>query len=190
MFRPLRIGLFALAGICMTGIAPAATMNIGYFSFNDADPFTNQFVIQNFTGNLLGNDADYLVDTVVVFQNLVVTLKQTTSSVAANHALPDLAPGQLQPNSLRFADAILFEYAVLNGTFDTLSWNTTTGMFSSSSNTFSATIVPTTSATLAPSIDAVIITAEGTLSMPEPGSAVLGGAGLLALGLRYVRRRV
>ncbi len=150
----------------------------------------NVFTLANLTGDPgdsgFSLPPDFPVFTAATFQNASLTLFDDLGNALTPISLGSVAPGFFDPTGiLEFPDTALFSRAEFSATLSATSLllfdATTAGPFSPN---ITVTLLPTTGQFLAPGIDLVLIDAQPISDVPEPGTLLLSGLGLLSIVAR------
>ena len=185
---------------CSFGLLPlcGSTINVGLISFDNlipgapGAPGVNVFSINNFTGNPgsggFAVPPDFPIFTSVILQNVSLTL--AGSAGPSFIPLSDLGPGSYTPNEFKFPETTTFSSAIFTATLNTTVLSLSDGtVFSASSSTVVATLLPSSGLSLGPGVDFVLVQISGTSSVPEPSGLSLFAAALGVVWCLRLRRR-
>jgi hypothetical protein len=171
--------------------ARADSLNVGVLSFDVLIPGAiDAFTVNNST-EAFKLPPDFPVSSALIFSSPTLTL--TESGTPGSTSLADIGPGpfqQLVVDSASFSEADFS--AQLSQTLFALSDGTS---FQASSNTLTATLLPSSGPFLIPGVDSVLLTVSGSVvatPVPEPSSWLLfaGAASWLILFRGVIRRRL
>lgn len=193
--RPLTI----LAITLCPSAARAATIPIGFVSFDvliseeGGNPGVNVFTIANLTGDpALGGYAlppDFPVITSVTFLGATLAVEYDGSTDVI--PLGDLSGGFLLPLSgLEVSSAIGLRSATFEATLGGASLLLAdASMFTASSPKVSVRLLPSTPPNLSAGVDFVLITVSDDVTVPEPATHLILGAGVALLLAARNRQR-
>jgi hypothetical protein len=184
----------ALLGLLLVLMGSAAaradSLNVGVLSFDVLIPGAIDVFTVNNSTQAFALPPDFPISSALTFSNPTFTL--TESGTPGSMSLGDIGPGfsqQLVLDSASFSEADFT--AQLSQTLFTLADGTS---FQASSNTLTATLLPSSGPFLTAGVDSVLLTVSGSVvatPVPEPASWLLfaGAAPWLILLRRVIRRR-
>jgi hypothetical protein len=189
----LRFGLVLTAILACSG-ARANVIDLGFLSFDNVIPAgpgsagVNGFTVANLTGDpALGGFAlppSFPSLSFVTFTSATLDL---AGPLPQTLSLGDLAPGFYDPFTLgtTFPDTVSFSSATFTATLSQTVLNLPGGSsFTASSPNLTVVLSPSSGGFLTPGVDLAVISVSGTLTTPEPTSALL----LLLPGLWAAQR--
>jgi hypothetical protein len=166
--------------------AGATTIDLGFISFDNlipdsSTPGVNVFDIYNFTGATWSLPPDFPVISEITLLSATLTLDGSGGPMVIS--LGDIVPGMFNPPaSDEFTDTETFTSATLTATLSGQVLDLFDGStFTPASETVTAAILPSSGDTLQANTDFAVITASGESDIPEPATAALLSAALLAL---------
>jgi hypothetical protein len=184
----------ALLGLLLVLMGSAAaradSLNVGVLSFDVLIPGAiDAFTVNNST-EVFKLPPDFPVLSALIFSSPTLTL--TESGTPSPMSLADIGPGPFQQfvlDSATFSEADFS--AQLSQTLFALADGTS---FQASSNTLTATLLPSSGSFLTPGVDQVLLTVSGSVvatPVPEPSSWLLfaGAAPWFILFRGVIRRR-
>ena len=184
----------ALLGLLLllmgSAAARADSLNVGVLSFDVLIPGAiDAFTVNNST-EAFKLPPDFPVSSALTFSSPTLTL--TESGTPGSTSLADIGPGPFQQFVLDSANFSEAEFtAQLSQTLFALADGTS---FQASSNTLTATLLPSSGPFLTPGVDSVLLTVSGSVvatPVPEPSSWLLfaGAAPWFILFRGVIRRR-
>ena len=173
---------------------PINPVNIGFISFDILIPGgsgtgVNVFNIMNFTGDPLsgglGLPPEFIVSDSLTFLGSSLTLVSSQGATSVI-TLGDIGPGGLSSGQsflVQFPETDLFSSVIFTATLSQTSFFLFDGTpFTAASSVFSAQLLPFSGSTLTPGDLALLTNSSAEVSpIPEPGTVVLLGTGLVAL---------
>ena len=182
---------------------PINPVNIGFISFDILIPGgsgtgVNVFNIMNFTGDPLsgglGLPPEFIVSDALTFLGSSLTLVSSQGATSVI-TLGDIGPGGLsigQSFLVQFPETDLFSSVIFTATLSQTSFFLFDGTpFTAASSVFSAQLLALPGLTLTPGTDLALLTISSAevAPIPEPGTVVLLGTGLVALIAMKTRSR-
>lgn len=191
----LAVASLVLAGGLYGGVANAATVNLGFFSFDSfippgpGDPGVNAIGIANLTG-AAALPPDFAATTGLTFENLEFILDDGLSLNTIT--IGDFGPGSDVPDALKLADTLQLVGLTLRARLSQQSFGLSDGTtFQAASRDVSITLLPSSGQFLTPDLDFAVISVESAQgAIPEPATGLLVACAIVSLAIGARRNRL